>query len=93
MKSAYEIAMERLAAEGAPQKQLTEDEKRRIADIEKAYEARIAETKLTFESKLATAEAADAVKLREEMALELKRLEDEREGRKDAIWRGESPNE
>ena len=37
MKSAYELAMERLAEAGGPTKTLTDEQKARIADIEKKY--------------------------------------------------------
>jgi hypothetical protein len=46
MKSAYELAMERLE-KNAPSQKLTEDQKARIAEINSLYGARIAE-KETF---------------------------------------------
>ena len=42
MKSAYELAMERLE-QSAPQKKLTDEQKAQIAEIESKFKAKIAE--------------------------------------------------
>ena len=48
MKSAYELAMERMGEDDVP---LTEDQKRKISDIETKYKAKIAERKSLLEKK------------------------------------------
>ena len=45
MKSAYELAMERLA-QSQPIVMLTDDQKKKLAEIESTFEARIAEKEL-----------------------------------------------
>lgn len=46
MKSAYELAMERLAAKDGALKALTEDQKRRMADLDTRLKAKIAEREI-----------------------------------------------
>ena len=60
MKSAYEIAMEKLKAEAGETRTLTEDEKRRCAEIDNACEAKIAEARLGFDTKMAIYDGGDA---------------------------------
>lgn len=86
MKSAYEIALEKMKAAGASQKKLTDDQKKRVAEIEKKYAARIAETKLTLEQRVATASLDDRDALQQQLVDDVKRLEDKREAEKDAVW-------
>jgi len=87
MKSAYELAMERLEKAGGPTKKLTDEQKAQIADIERVYEAKIAELKLSYESRLAGAESAeDLQQLQAELAGKAASLESKRDEEKDAIW-------
>ncbi len=86
MKSAYEIALEKMKAAGGSQKKLTDDQKQRVAEIEKKYAARIAETKLTLEQRVATANRDDRAALQKQLVEDVKRLEDKREAEKDAVW-------
>lgn len=87
MKSAYEIAMERLNAESGTGKSLTDEQRARIADIEKRYDAKIAEARLSFEGKISTAENYEALTaLRAEMAQALQDIEEKRDREKDAVW-------
>ncbi len=51
LKSAYELAMERLAAKEGPLKKLTEEQKARIAEIEQKAQAKIAELKIMNDAK------------------------------------------
>ncbi len=85
MKSAYELAMERLEREAGPTKQLTEDERDRIADIDQKYAARIAEVKTRYTADIAS-NPNDAERLQAEMAEEVARLESQREAETSAIW-------
>ena len=76
MKSAYELAMERLKASdpeaGAP---LTPDQKARLADIERVYQAKIAEREIFLKKQLG--EAQDSGQ-REELEKIAKQLTNER---------------
>ena len=90
MKSAYELAMERLAKSSGPTKSLTDEQKARIADIEKKYEAKIAQEKLGCEARIAAAATPeDLEKSRLELAESLAALEAKREEEKSAIWDNE----
>lgn len=51
MKSAYELAMERLA-KAAPSVKLSDDQKRQIADLESQCKAKIAERELFLQGEL-----------------------------------------
>lgn len=86
MKSAYELAMERLEKESGPSRKLTDEQKAAIAEVDNKYEARIAENKLEFEQRLAAApQEADAI--RQEMAQAVQALEEKRDREKDEIWK------
>ena len=89
MKSAYELAMERMEAESGPTKKLTEEEKAKLAEINAKYDARVAEAKLSYESKIAEAlpEARDALQV--EMSKELANLEEKRGSEISEVWDGE----
>ena len=54
MKTAYELAMERLS-KASPARKVTEDQKRQIADLESQCAARIAERELLLEREIAQA--------------------------------------
>lgn len=90
MKSAYEIAMEKMNASSGPQRTLSEEQKARIAEIDSTYEARIAEAQMTFDENLAAAPPEEHAALQAERAAELVRLEEKREHDKEAVW-GETP--
>ncbi len=90
MKSAYELAMERLKQsdpDEAPT--LTEEAKAELAEIDRRFQAKIAEREVFLEQQLRKAEAegdAEAVEqLRKQLQNERKRLESEREADKDAV--------
>jgi hypothetical protein len=87
MKSAYELALERLEKARGPTKKLSDEQKARIAEIEKVYEAKIAELRLTYESRFRGAETGDELdKLQTELSGGLRSLEERREREKEAIW-------
>lgn len=90
MKSAYELAMERLAAsdpEGSVT--LTPEQKAELADIDARYRARIAEREIFLKQKLAEAEAArnlqDIVQIERQIASERAGLEEDRESEKNRV--------
>ncbi|MFP6617338.1 MAG: hypothetical protein VCB26_13115 [Candidatus Hydrogenedentota bacterium] len=85
MKSAYEKAMERLNA-ASPPRQLSDEEKAEISDIETHAAARIAELRLGFDTKIAVANPIESAELQQEMAAELVRIEEKRDAAKDEIW-------
>lgn len=90
MKTAYELAMERLEAASGPTRKLSDDEKAALAEIDKKCDAQVASIRIDFDTKLATADShATYVALKEDLARELASIEDRRTREKDAIW-GES---
>jgi len=87
MKSAYEIAMEKLAREDGPGRTLNDDQKERIAEVERKYEAKIAEVRLDFDAKLGTVSTAEEfTAMKDNMAEALRSFEEKREAEKEAIW-------
>ncbi len=86
MKSAYEIAMERLRAESGPDKKLSDAQRAEIASIENKYKARIAEANLNFDQRIAAAPHADRAKVQQERVDEIARLESKREAEKESVW-------
>ncbi len=61
MKSAYELAMERLEKQ-SPTRQLTEAQKAAIAEIETATKAKIAEQELFLKDKISEAQAEGKIR-------------------------------
>jgi len=90
MKSAYELAMERLAAE-EPVVQLSAGQKQRIAAIEAKCKADIAAKELLLQGELAKTLAAgatdEAAKIQRQLTDEIRRFEERREREKDAVRR------
>ncbi|MCP5519478.1 MAG: hypothetical protein H7A45_19720 [Verrucomicrobiales bacterium] len=88
MKSAYELAMERLN-QTSPMKKLTDDQKLQLAEIDSKYSAKIAERELFLKGELAKAEMSgdfEAIEqLNRQIAGEKKRLETEREEKKEQV--------
>lgn len=89
MKTAYELAMERL---GGEKTSLTDAQKSELAEIDRTFDAKVAETKLAYEGRISEAqgEPDKADELREELAAELRKLADRRESRKNAVRGGRS---
>lgn len=89
MKSAYELAMERLAANDGDRKEVTEEQKAKLAEIDEKYRAKIAEREVFLTPKLAEAEASgnisEAEDIRKQLANEKSRIEEERERKKNAV--------
>lgn len=87
MKSAFEIAMERLDQQSGPTPKLSDAEKASIAEIESLYASKIAEARLDFENQLGAAQSYEAhERVRNEMAEALSRLEEKRDNEKNSIW-------
>lgn len=83
MKSAYELAMERLG--GA--REYTDETKEKLADIDRRYDARVAEVRLHAEEKAATLKpGSDEIdELRANATRDIARLEEKRESEKEAV--------
>lgn len=87
MKSAYELAMERLEKERGPSRKLSDDQKASIAEIDKRFAARSAEAKLRADSEIAGAGTPEAAaERRAALAAELRSLEEKREQEKESVW-------
>jgi len=93
MKSAYELAMERLAKsdpEGGSK--LTPQKKARLAEIDLVYKGKIAEREIFLKKRrdeaLNEGSLAEVNKISDEMVSERVRLEEEREAEKERVRRG-----
>jgi len=91
MKSAYELAMERLESKD-PGLLLTDEQKARIADIEAKCKADIAAKELLLQDEIATATAAgsqeELAQIRRQLADDIRRFEEKREREKEAVRSG-----
>ncbi|MFO1477954.1 MAG: hypothetical protein U1F98_15065 [Verrucomicrobiota bacterium] len=88
MKSAYELAMERLN-KTAPTVALSADQKAQIADLESRYKAKIAEREIALQGDIdraaASGDAEKADELRRLLAAERKSIQAELEEKKSAV--------
>jgi len=90
MKSAYELAMERLNEEDpTPSVALSDEQRQALADVDATYKAKIAEREVFLRKQLDEARRnrdAEAVEqLQTQLRNERLRLEDERESKKNRI--------
>jgi hypothetical protein len=90
MKSAYELAMERLEQK-APTVELTPEQKAQIAEIDSTFKARIAERELFLKDQIAKADQAgnieEADSLRKQLSIEIRRLQEDAEASKEKLRR------
>lgn len=88
MKSAYELAMERLER-SAPSVAFTEEQKRELADVDSTYKAKTAEKQLLLRGEIEKAQAAgnfeEVEKLEKQWASEVRRLEEDCEAKKEKL--------
>jgi hypothetical protein len=88
MKSAYELAMERLE-KNTPSIALTAEQKAQIAEIESTFKARIAERELFLKEQIGKAQNAgnveEAESHRKQLAIDIRRLQEEAEAKKDKL--------
>ena len=88
MKTAYELAMERLAKQ-APAVTLSPDQKSEIADLESTCKAKVAERELAANAGIEEAEAAGnleaADKARQQLAADRRKLQEKLEAKKEAV--------
>ncbi|CAN5246117.1 hypothetical protein BH23VER1_BH23VER1_09170 [soil metagenome] len=91
MKSAYELAMERLA-QSAPEPELTGEQKAALAEVSERFRAKIAEREIFLTSLIATAQAKrdffEVSQLEEQKRREVGKLRDQCESEKEAIRTG-----
>ena len=85
MKSAYELAMERLEKEAGPTQKLDDASRDALAEIEKRYDAKIAEVSLKLSTNV-TEDPQESEQLRQHLNAEIASLEAKREQEKQAIW-------
>ena len=88
MKSAYELAMERLEKK-APSVALTDEQKAQIAEIESTFKARMAERELFLKREISKATAAgnreEVESLQKQLSIDLRRLQEEAETKKEKL--------
>ncbi|MEY4939150.1 MAG: hypothetical protein RIQ93_885 [Verrucomicrobiota bacterium] len=92
MKSAYELAMERLAkSDPAGSNPLTAEQKSRLAEIDRVYKGKLAEREIFLKKQVEEALAAqkfeDVEKIKQQLASEKARFEEEKEAEKDHVRR------
>jgi len=93
MKSAYELAMERLnAADPGAARTLTPEQKKELAEIDSRYKAKLAEREIFLKQQITAAreagQAEEFEKLNDQLRRERTRIEEEREEEKDKVRRG-----
>ena len=88
MKSAYELAMERLE-KASPSISLTEDQKREIAELDSVYRAKIAEREVFLKDQIRNAQIAgnleEVQSIEKQLASEMRRLQEECEVKKENL--------
>jgi hypothetical protein len=91
MKSAYELAMERLAKSEPAAKPLTAEQKNRLAEIDRVYQGKTAEREIFLKQQLNAAlggqQFDEADKIRQQIAGEKARLAEECEEEKERVRR------
>ena len=88
MKSAYELAMERLQ-KGSPSVTLTAEEKAQLAEVDSSFNAKIAERKIFLSDQIKKAAAAgkfdELESLEKQLTVDVRRLEEDCETKKETL--------
>lgn len=86
MKSAYELAMEKLGGV----KQISKQQKQKLAEIDSLYDSRKAEAQLRAQTAIeeAAGDSEKAAQIRDDLARELRKLDERREAKKDKVRDG-----
>ena len=88
MKSAYELAMERLQ-KASPSVPLNDEQKKQIAEIDSSFRAKIAEREVFLKDQIQKAQTTgkldEAESLEKQLATEIRRLQEDCEGRKEKL--------
>lgn len=91
MKSAYELAMERLQ-KASPSSSFTDEQKKELAEIDSKYQAKIAEKELFLKDQILKAhregKADDLDSLQKQLVSEVRRLREECEAKKEKLRAG-----
>jgi len=91
MKTAYELAMERLN-KAAPIKRLTDEQKAKLAELDAFYAAKVAERDIVLKAELEKAQASgepEAIeKCEQQLADEHRKLKAELEEKKEKVRQG-----
>jgi hypothetical protein len=95
MKSAFELAMERLSkSDPDSSRPVTPEKRAKLAEIDRTYQGKIAEREIFLKQQLNQALAAgdgdEAQKVRKQAASEKARLEEDRESEKERVRSGKS---
>ena len=88
MKSAYELAMERLEKK-APTVSLTNEQKEQIAEIDSSYRAKIAEKELFLKDQIRNARGDgkfdEVESLEKQLSIDVRRLQEDCEEKKEKL--------
>jgi len=88
MKSAYELAMERLQKQ-QPSVSLTDEQKKELAEIDATFKAKIAEKELFLKDQIQKAQLAEkfdeAEAIEKQLAAEIRRLQADCESKKEKL--------
>jgi hypothetical protein len=88
MKSAYELAMERLQ-KSSPTVSLTDEQKKQIAEIDSTHRAKIAEKEVFLKDQIGKAQSAgkfeEVESLEKQLAIEVRRLNEDCEAKKEKL--------
>ena len=88
MKSAYELAMERLE-KASPSISLTDDQRKEIAEIDSIYRAKIAEKEVFLKDQIRKAQNAgkfdEVESLEKQLVAEIRRLQEDSEAKKEKL--------
>jgi uncharacterized protein with gpF-like domain len=88
MKSAYELAMERLE-KASPSTLLTEEQKQEIAELDSVYRAKFAEREVFLKDQIRKTQIAgnleEVQSLEKQLASEMLRLQEECEAKKEGL--------
>ncbi len=88
MKSAYELAMERLQKQ-SPARTLTDAQKAELAEIDTTAKAKVAEQELFLRDKIASAAAErkyeEAAQLEQQLGREIRRINEDAEAKKEKV--------
>ena len=90
MKSAYELAMERLSkSDPASSRPITPEQRARLADIDRVYQGKLAEREIFLKQRLEQAltgrDADEVDKIKKQISSEKARLEEDRESEKERV--------
>jgi hypothetical protein len=92
MKSAYDLAMERLEKQ-SPSVKLTDEQRAQLSEVDSLYKSRIAEKELLLNDQIrreqAAGQPAEVENLQKQLASEIRRLTEECESKKERIRQGE----